>query len=72
MKKVGIALIIIGIIVTIFSGIALQREETVVEVGDVEITREDDKELTWPRWVGIAMIGGGVVVFLFGSRKGAK
>lgn len=69
MKKVGIALIIIGIIVTIFSGISLQREESVIEVGDVEVTREEDKELTWPRWVGIAVIGGGVVVLLLGSRK---
>ncbi len=69
MRKIGIALIVIGIVVTIFSGISFQREESVVEVGDYEITREEDKELSWPRWVGIAVIGGGVVLLLAGSRK---
>lgn len=69
MKKIGIVLIIIGIVVTIFSGISFQKEESVVEIGDYEITREEDKELSWPRWVGIAVIGGGVVLLLAGSRK---
>ncbi len=69
MKKIGIALIIIGIVLTIFSGISFQKEESVVEVGDFEVTREEDKDLSWPRWVGIAVIGGGVVIMLFGSRK---
>ena len=69
MKKIGIALIIIGIVVTIFSGISFQREESIVEIGDLEVTREEDKELSWPRWAGIAVIAGGVVVLLVGSRK---
>ena len=69
MKKIGIALIVIGIIVTIFSGISFQKEESVVEIGDYEITREEDKELSWPRWVGIAVIGGGVVLLIAGGRK---
>lgn len=62
-------MIIIGFIVTIFSGITFQKEESVVEIGDFEVTREEDKELSWPRWAGIAVIGGGVVVLLVGSRK---
>lgn len=62
-------MIIIGFIVIIFSGITFQKEESVVEIGDFEVTREEDKELSWPRWAGIAVIGGGVVVLLVGSRK---
>ncbi len=72
MRKIGIALIVIGIVVTIFSGISFQKEESVVEIGDYEITREEDKELSWPRWVGIAVIGGGVVLLLAGSRKNIR
>ncbi len=44
MKKLGIALIAIGIVITIFSGIAFQREDTVVEIGDYEITREEENK----------------------------
>jgi uncharacterized membrane protein YdcZ (DUF606 family) len=69
MKKTGIVIILIGIALTIFSSLNLRTEERVVEVGDFEITREKDNELTWPRWVGVAVIAGGVVVFFLGARK---
>ncbi len=69
MKKLGIGLIILGIVVTIFSGISFKKEETVVEAGEFELTREEDKDITWPRWAGIAVIAGGVVVLLLGRKK---
>jgi len=69
MKKLGILLIIVGIAITIFSGISFKTEESVVEIGEYEVTREEEKEVTWPRWAGIGVIGGGVLVFLLGSRK---
>jgi len=69
MKKLGILLIIIGIVITIFSGISFKTEESVVEIGDYEVTREEEKEVAWPHWAGIGVIGGGVLVFLLGTRK---
>ncbi len=69
MKKVGIAIIILGIVLTIFSGISFQREETLVEVGELELTHEEEERVNWPQWVGIAAIAGGVVILLVGSRK---
>ncbi len=69
MKKLGIGLIIIGIVITIFSGIAFKTEESVVEIGEFEVTREKDKEVTWPRWAGVGVIGAGVIVFFVGGRK---
>ncbi len=32
MKKIGIALIVIGIVITVFSGISFKTEKSVVEV----------------------------------------
>lgn len=69
MKKIGIGLIIIGIVITVFSGISFKTEESIVEVGDFELTREKEKEVTWPRWAGVGVAVGGVFVFLMGSRK---
>ncbi len=69
MKKVGIAIIILGIVLTIFSGISFQREETLIEVGELELTHEEEERVDWPQWVGIAAIAGGVVILLVGSRK---
>ncbi len=69
MKKLGITLIVIGILITVFSGITLQREEEIAEIGDYEITREEEERITWPRWAGGGIVVAGVIVFLIGRRK---
>lgn len=69
MKALGIVLIILGIVVTVFTGISFQEEESVAEIGDVEITREKEREINWPQWAGVAVIAAGVVVLLIGYKK---
>lgn len=69
MKELGITLVIIGIIITIFSEINFQREEEVAEIGDYEITRQEEKSVTWPRWVGGGVVVVGVVILLVGRKR---
>ena len=69
MKKLGITLVIIGIIITIFSEINFQREEEVAEIGDYEITRQEEQTVTWPRWVGGGVVVVGVVILLVGRKR---
>jgi len=69
MKTIGIILIVAGIATTIFTGVSFKQEESVLEVGDVEVTQEKEEEVEWPRWAGIAAIAGGGVLFLLGRRS---
>ncbi len=69
MKKLGIVIIVLGILLTVFSGISFKREETIVELGEIELTQEKEDSVDWPRWAGIAAIGAGLVIFLV-ARKG--
>lgn len=69
MKTIGIILIVAGVAITIFTGVSFQQEESVVEIGDLEVTQEKEKEVEWPRWAGIAAIAGGGVLFLIGRRN---
>lgn len=68
MKKLGIVLIILGIVISVFSGITFKQEESIVEIGDVEITREKEREINWPQWAGVGVVVIGVVIFLTGRR----
>ncbi len=69
MKILGIILIVLGLLFTIYTGIDFKIEESVVELGDIEVTREKEKEVNWSPLLGAAaMVIGGVIVFV-GSRK---
>ncbi len=69
MKKLGIVLIILGIVISVFSGISFKQEESIVEIGDMEVTREKEREVNWPQWAGVAVIAAGVVIFIAGRKK---
>ncbi len=69
MKKIGVLIIVLGILLTIFSGISFKKEETVAEVGEFELTREEEESVNWPQWVGLASIAGGVIILLVGFKK---
>ncbi len=69
MQKLGIIIIVLGILLTIFSGISFKREDTLVEVGDIELTQEKEESVNWPQWLGIASIVGGVVIVLVGRKN---
>ncbi len=69
MKKFGIVLIILGIVISVFSGITFKQEESIVEIGDMEVTREKEREVNWPQWAGVVVIAAGVAIFIAGRKK---
>ena len=69
MKKTGIVIIILGLLLTIITTITFITKEKVVDIGDVHITRNKAHNLRWSPLVGIAVMGIGGVVLLVSSKK---
>jgi drug/metabolite transporter (DMT)-like permease len=69
MKKVGIVIIVVGILITVFTGISFKTEEDVVEIGEFELTREEEHEVNWAPWVGVIVVAAGAVVMLTAKKK---
>lgn len=69
MKKVGIAIILIGLVLTIVTAFTFFTKEKVVDLGSVEITRNKPHNLQWSPLIGIAVMGVGGVVLLLSSKK---
>ncbi|MGB8490193.1 MAG: hypothetical protein WCE64_03985 [Bacteroidales bacterium] len=69
MKKTGIIIIIIGLLLTIFTAITFFTREKVVDIGSVAITANKRHNLKWSPLVGVAVMGVGGVVLLLSSKK---
>jgi hypothetical protein len=65
MKKVGISIIIVGLLLTIFTTFKFFTREKVVDIGKVQITRDKPHYLAWSPLIGVAvMVIGGVILFV--------
>jgi uncharacterized membrane protein YidH (DUF202 family) len=69
MKKAGIVIIIIGLLLTIVTAFTYFTREKVVDLGKVEITANKRHHLTWSPLIGIAVMVVGGVALLVPSKK---
>jgi len=65
MKTTGIALIIIGLLLTITTGFKYFTREKVVDIGSLKVSTSVPHRVNWPPFLGIGMmVAGGLVVVL--------
>jgi hypothetical protein len=69
MKKAGIIILVIGLIITFITGFNFVTKEKVLDVGELQITRDKQHSLAWSPLLGVVVmvVGGGVI--LVGSQK---
>lgn len=68
-KTIGIVIMVIGLVMTLYTGFNYVTREKVVDIGDIEITAEKDNTVSWGPFLGIGVIVIGGVVFLAGRKK---
>jgi hypothetical protein len=65
MKTAGIILLVLGLVMTLYTGFTYVTKEKVVDLGPVEITADDQHSVQWQPYVGIGtMVIGGAMLFL--------
>ena len=68
-KTIGLIIIVIGLIMTLYTGFNYVTREKIVDIGGIEITADKDHTANWSPFIGVgAMVIGGVV-FLYGKKK---
>ncbi len=68
MKTAGIATIVIGLFMTVYTGFSFITKEKVIDMWGLEVTKDNQHDIDWQPYVGIAtMITGGAVLAL--ARK---
>jgi hypothetical protein len=69
MKKAGIVILILGLILTVFTAFTFFTREKVADIGNVHISKNERHHLNWSPLVGIAVMGVGGVILLVSSKK---
>lgn len=70
MKTFGIILIVIGIAMILIRGFSVQTEKKVLDVGPLEVNKNENKWIGWPTYAGgiVAVIG---VIMVVADKKKA-
>jgi uncharacterized membrane protein len=61
-RNIGIALIIIGAIMVIWTSFTYTKKEKVVDAGPLQISVNKQKSVNWPPYLGGLLIVGGIVI----------
>lgn len=69
MKKAGIFILILGLVLTIFTTVTFFTRGSIAKIGDVNIIANKRHNLNWSPFVGIAVMAVGGVVVLMSYKK---
>ena len=70
MKNFGIVLLVVGIIMTVFTGFNVITKKKVVDIGPIEIKREEKTPIYWSPITGGLLAVAGIVILFASKRKG--
>jgi len=71
MKKLGIVLVVIGLMMMIYTGFNYVTKEKVVDLGPIEINKETNHPVQWSPIVGVVLLVGGIVVIVISKKANA-
>lgn len=69
MKNLGILLIVIGGIMTAFTGFNIITKKEVADIGPIEINKEEKTPIYWSPITGAIILVAGIIVVLSARRK---
>lgn len=69
MKNLGIVLIVVGLIMTVITGFNVVTKKKVVDLGPVEINKEEKTPVYWSPVLGGILLVSGIAITLIGRKK---
>jgi hypothetical protein len=71
MTIAGAVLIVLGVVALIYQGITYTSRETVIDIGPLHATADQQKTLPLPPVLGALAVAGGVALLFAGARSRA-
>ncbi len=68
MKNLGIILIVVGAVMMLVTGFNFVTKKKVVDIGPLEINKEENHPVQWSPIIGGVLLVGGIVAFVAGKK----
>ena len=69
MKKIGIVIIVIGILFTTITSFKYFTREKIVDVGSLKVTTSMPHHIYWSPYLGVGIIIVGAAVLVLGKKR---
>lgn len=69
MKMLGIVLIVVGLIALAYQGFSYTTTEKVVDLGPLEVTKENKETIPLPPVLGGLALAGGIVLVIASGKR---
>ena len=69
MKTLGIVLLVVGLVMTVFTGFNVVTKKKVVDLGPLEVNREENTPIYWSPITGGVRAAAGLVIMLVSKRR---
>jgi len=63
MKNIGIVLAVVGLIMVLITGFNFVTKKKVVDIGNIEISKDENHSIQWSPVIGVILLVGGIVIF---------
>jgi hypothetical protein len=69
MKKAGVVLLAIGLLITLITGFSYFTREKMVDIGELHISANKKHHISWSPFVGIGVMVVGAAMALLSAKK---
>ena len=69
MKTLAIVILALGILMTVITGFNVVTHKKVVDIGPVEINKEEKTPIYWSPWTGIFLIAVGASLVIYTQKR---
>jgi hypothetical protein len=69
MKNLGIVLIVVGLIMTVVTGFNVVTKKKVVDLGAIEVNKEEKTPIYWSPVLGGILLASGIAITLIGRKR---
>ncbi len=69
MKQIGIIILVMGLLITVFAGFNFVTKKKVVQIGKLEITKDVNHFMDWSPLAGVLVMVVGGAVYIYGTKR---